>query len=190
MLTVFQVCFWVGVGMTALNAFLGLVFGVVDFGLDIDFDFDIHLDFDIGLFFPLSPALFFLWPLVFGGTGQIFVGILSAFWPLLPAFLIAFAVSSAINILVVRPLKRLSSKESATNSDFVGINAVVADKIFKDGYGKIHFVFDGNTISGPAKTSDGGEVPSGTEVAIMAVEGSVYVVERLDAPKSKPIASK
>lgn len=56
MTTVFEVCFWVGVSVTVINALLGAFFDIIDFGIDFDLDFDLGgLHLDPGNFLPLSP---------------------------------------------------------------------------------------------------------------------------------------
>ena len=75
MTTVFEVCFWVGVSVTVINALLGAFFDIIDFGIDFDLDFDLGgLHLDPGNFLPLSPSLLFMFLTIFGGTGMILQG--------------------------------------------------------------------------------------------------------------------
>ncbi len=181
MLTVFQVCFWVGVAVTGVNALLGLIFGIFDFGLDIDFDLDIG-DFDLGMFLPLSPTLLFLFLTVFGGSGMIIAnGMSSMMWlACIIAIVLSIAVITLINAFVVRPLRKISSKETAKMSDFIGVTAKVTEKVFENGFGKITFVVDGNTLTYPAKSVTGNEIAVGTQVFVESINDKYFVVDLIE----------
>ncbi len=183
MFTVFQVCFWVGVAVTGVNALLGLIFGIFDFGLDFDFDIDLDIgDFDLGMFLPLSPTLLFLFLTVFGGSGMIIAnGLSSMLWlACIIALVLGIAVITLINVFVVRPLRKISSKETAKMSDFVGETGKVTEKIFENGFGKITFIVDGNTLTYPAKSVTGKEIAVGTQVFVESINDKYFVVDLLE----------
>ncbi len=185
MLQVFSVCFWVGVAVTVINAVLGLIFGIFDFGLDIDIDLDFG-DFDLGAFLPLSPTMFFLFLIVFGGSGMILSKPMSdMLWlALVIAIVLGFGVIALLNIFVVKPLRKISSKETAALDDFVGMTGKVTEKIYENGFGKITIICDGNTVTGPAKSSTGQEISVGTEIFIEKIDSKVYIVDLLERKQS------
>ncbi len=182
MLNVFSVCFWVGVAVTAVNAVVGLFFDMFDIGFDIDLDIG---DFDLGAFLPLSPTLIFLFLIIFGGSGMILSKHLSGMLWLACVIAIAIGIGiiALLNFFVIRPLKKLSSKETAALGDFVGMTGKVTEKIYENGFGKITIICDGNTVTGPAKSSNGVEIPVGTEIFIEKIESKVYIVDLLDGKK-------
>lgn len=180
MLTVFNVCFGVGIVLTLLNtlfSFLGII-NFLDFDFDFDFDFEIG-DFNFGCFLPMSPTLAIIFVTTFGGIGKILYGDMNIALVIAIALAVSFFITFIINKFLAKPLRKLSSKESADSSDIIGSPAVVSEKIFKDGYGKITFRVDDNTISGPARSSDNEEISVNTNVIILDIVNKVYIVERL-----------
>ena len=84
-----------------------------------------------------------------------------------------------VNRFVLRPLKRISEKESGSQADFIGMNATVTERIFAKGFGRISFVYEGNSISEPARSENGEEIPTGTSVVVLEVRDKVYIVQPL-----------
>jgi len=171
-----QTFFYLSLGVLAVLALLNslsAVLGFADFGLDLDLDFD----FDLGAFLPVRPMLIIIFITVFGGAGTILYGRIPSYLAVVCASAAAFLAVFAVNKLVVTPLKKLGSKESARDEDIIGIEADVTEKIFSDGYGQITFFYDGNTISGPAKGAPKTEYPAGTKVIVVNIDSNVYVVE-------------
>ncbi len=178
MLTIFNVCFGVGIVLTLLNTLLSLL-GVFNF-LDFDFDFDFEIgDFDFGCFLPLSPTLAIIFITIFGGLGRVLYGDMNIILVVIIALTVSFFITFLINKFFTKPLRKLSSKESADNFDIIGLPAIVSEKIFEGGYGKITFKFDDNTLSGPAKSADDGEINTNAKVVILDIINKVYIVERL-----------
>ena len=64
-------------------------------------------------------------------------------------------------------------------ADFIGMNATVTERIFPQGFGRISFVYEGNSISEPARSEDGKEIPTGTSVVVLEVRDKVYIVQPL-----------
>lgn len=178
MQTVFFVCFWSGAVITGINALLGLIFGIFDFGLDLDFDIDIG-GFDLGSFLPASPSLIFLGLIIFGGGGTMLYGTMPAALVFLLALLISLTIIVLINRFVITPLRRISSEEIAASDDYIGMPAYVSDKIMAGEYGKITVTRNGNTLSFPAKTENGGELNAGVQVVILSRQNNVFMVEML-----------
>lgn len=178
MTTVFEVCFWVGVSVTVINALLGAFFDIIDFGIDFDLDFDLGgLHLDPGNFLPLSPSLLFMFLTIFGGTGMILQGRIPLWLVIVLGIALGLLASFLVNRFVVRPLKRISEKESGGEADFIGMNATVTERIFPQGFGRISFVYEGNSISEPARSEDGKEIPTGTSVVVLEIRDKVYIVQ-------------
>lgn len=184
MLVAFKICFFVGVGITALSAILSIFFGIIDFDVDFDIDLDIG-DFDLGAFLPVSPSLMFMFLAVFGGTGWALTGHLAMPLIVVIALLLGMLAVQLVNRLVVRPLKKISEIEAGADSDYIGMPAKISEKIFTNEYGKITFFYDGNTVTAPAKSINGEAIDCGTEVLIMSIENQTYMVERVDAAIAK-----
>lgn len=178
MQTVFFVCFWSGVIITGINALLGLIFGIFDFGFDFDLDLDIG-GFDLGSFLPASPSLIFLGMIIFGGTGMMFYGSMVTALAFALALLISLVIVILVNKFIISPLRKISSEEIAANDDYIGMTARVSEKIFENGYGKITLNQDGNIVSCPAKSEGGEELSAGTHVVILSRENNVFLVEAL-----------
>ena len=180
MLAVFNVCFGVGIVLTLLNTLFSLlgVFNFLDFDFDFDFDFEIG-DFDFGCFLPLSPTLMIIFITTFGGFGRVLYDDMNIVLVVIIALAISFFIFFFINKFLARPLRKLSSKETADTADIIGLPAVVSEKIFEDGYGKVTFKFDDNTISGPAKSANNEEINTNSDVVILDIKNKVYIVERL-----------
>ena len=178
MLTVFNVCFGVGIVLTLLNTLFSFL-GIINLDFDFDFDFDFEIgDFDLVFFTDESNTCHNICNYLCG-IGKILYGDMNIALVIAIALAVSFFITFIINKFLAKPLRKLSSKESADSSDIIGSPAVVSEKIFKDGYGKITFRVDDNTISGPARSSDNEEISVNTNVIILDIVNKVYIVERL-----------
>lgn len=177
-LTLFQVCFFVGAALIALSLVFGSVFEAFGIdGLELDFDF-IGLD----IFLPVSPILYILFSIVFGGVGWILLKDnrnIPQIIVLIISMLAGILVCVLLNILVIKPLKNLQNTSTPASEELVGLNATVSEKIFEDGFGEISYVIHGNTYSSPARGIEGEEIKYGVEVAICWIEDYVFYVSPL-----------
>ncbi len=179
MLFVFQVCFFVGIGLTVVSFILGNLFEAVGIdGLDLDVDI-----FGNSVFLPVSPVLFVLFFTVFGGMGWIMVDI----WPSLAMFIIVLIsisaglfVSGLVHHFVIKPLKKAQNTSAPNAEELVGIRATVTESICLGGFGEIRYVVNGNSFASPAKATNGGGIKAGKEVAICWIEEHVFYVASLD----------
>lgn len=175
MLTVFQVCFFVGIGCTLISFFLGQFCGL--FGIDgLDLDIDI---LGIDLFFPISPMLYLIFFTVFGGSGWILCNSgkpLALFFIFGISLFIGFSVSFILYFFVIKPLKRAQNTSAPESEELIGIQATVTESILKDGFGEISYTIYGNSYTAPAKTTDGEALKQGTTVAICWMEDHVFYV--------------
>ncbi|MDF2803524.1 MAG: NfeD-like [Anaerocolumna sp.] len=179
MLTVFQVCFLVGVALIVLSLFFSTALDALGMeGLDLDIDF-----LGNSIFIPISPTLIILFLSVFGGVGWIltdYVIFFSVFFEVLIAVLSGLFVSIVIHLLVLRPLKKAQNTSTPDAKELVGLNAIVSETIFKDGFGEIRYVINGNSYVSPAKSTNGGEIIIGKDVAICWIEDYVFYVANME----------
>ncbi|ROR31820.1 hypothetical protein EDD66_101439 [Mobilisporobacter senegalensis] len=178
MLAVFQVCFFVGLGLTFLSFLFGSIFDIAGIdGLNLDL-----LDFDI--FLPISPVLIFLFLTVFGGTGWILLDTTTFLLPFF-IFIISLVVGAVLCWSIYRfimiPLKKAENTSSPAEEELIGIRAIVTETIFSGGFGEIRYVVNDNSYTAPAKGIKGEEIKTGKDVAICWIKEHVfYVVEMKD----------
>ncbi len=179
MLIVFQVCFFVGIGLTVISFLLGSFFDAVGIdGLDLDIDF-----FGNSVFLPVSPILAELLIMVFGGIGWILLDVnpsLPLFFIVIVATAAGIIVSMLVHHLVIKPLKKAQNTSAPNAEELVGIRAAVTETIYAGGFGEISYVIHGNSFSSPAKATNGGEIKAGKDVAICWIEDHVFYVAGLD----------
>lgn len=178
-LTIFQVCFFVGVALIVLSLIFGTIldaFGME--GLDLDLNF-----LGNSIFIPINITLIVLFLTVFGGIGWIltdYVIVLPVFLEVSIATFSGLFVGSIIHHLVLAPLKRAQNTSAPDAKELVGLNALVSETIYKDGFGEIRYVINGNSYVSPAKSTSGIEIKSGKDVAICWIEDYVFYVANLD----------
>lgn len=178
MLTIYQICFLVGLGLTFLSFLFGSLFDVAGLdGLELDL-----LDFDI--FLPISPVLFFLFLTVFGGMGWILIDTKTSLLPifvLLISLIAGIVICESIYHFIMKPLKKAQNTSAPSEDELIGVRAVVTETIITNGFGEIRYVVNGNSFTAPAKETKGDEIKVGKEVAICWIKEHVfYVVEMND----------
>ncbi|NLK27950.1 MAG: hypothetical protein GX306_06360 [Clostridiales bacterium] len=178
MLTVFQVCFFTGLGLIVLSFVLGSIMDASGFdGLDLDFEI-----LSMDLFLPINPTLIMLFSTVFGGVGWLLL--LSVPWVLLFVVLVAgaaaFLTCAFVHFLVIKPLKNAQNTSAPTLEELIGLRAKVTETIIAGGFGEIRYVIHGNSYSAPAKSTSGDEIKAGSEVAICWIKDHVYYVVAME----------
>lgn len=181
MLTLFQVCFYVGLGLTILSVIIGNVFDALDFD---GFDLDV---FDIDIFLPISPMLCLIFITVFGGSGMLLYNITNGFLVFI-SMLLAFAIASGVSFftykVIILPLKNAQNTSSPMIEQLVGINAVVTETIQEDGYGEISYVWSGNSFKAPARSTEHVKIEKGADVAICWIEDYTFYVAPMNFEQS------
>lgn len=179
MLTVFQVCFFVGIGLTLLSFFIGQFFDF--FGMDgIDLDFNV---FGWNLFFPISPMLYMLFFTVFGGVGWILYkadNVFSIWVVMLIAVAAGMVIAGFFSICIIGPLKKAQNTSAPEEEELIGVLGKVTEKIYKDGFGEITYMIHGNCYSAPAKTTTGESLEKGSDVTICWIEEHVFYVSNIN----------
>ncbi len=179
MLIVFQVCFFVGIGLIVISFLLGNLFDAIGIdGFDLDIDF-----FGNTVFIPSSPVLLELFFMVFGGIGWILIDVslsLAVFLIIPIATAVGLFVSILVYQLVLKPLKKAQNTSAPSAQDLVGLRATVTETICSGGFGEIGYVVNGNSFTSPAQATNGGEIKTGKDVAICWIEDHVFYVSSLD----------
>lgn len=170
-MTLFWVCFGVGVGYTIISFLMGQLFDFFDF----DGSFEIGSNIS-----PLKPAVIAAFITVFGGTGIILMKYNIIFLVSLSiSFALAFAVAFVIYKFVIVQLYKAQNTSAVEQQKLIGQRAKVSLTIRQGGYGKITYIINGNTYNSPAKTEDGCELKSGEEVEIVYIDKNTYYVKKL-----------
>lgn len=173
----FQVCFFVGIGLTLLSLVIGHFADILDMDL---FDFDVG---GVDFFLPLNPMVYVLGSTVFGGMGLILLNL----FPWFPIFfipsialIVAILISTCFYKFIIIPLRKAQNTSAPDQEDLIGLLAKVRETIPKDGYGEISYVINGNSYIAPAKATDGHRIHKGTEVSICWIEEYVFFVTEID----------
>jgi membrane protein implicated in regulation of membrane protease activity len=178
LLTVFQVCFFVGIGLMLLSLIFGNIFEVI--GIDgLDLDFDIGLS----LFIPISPILLIFFITVYGGVGWLIWNAfpaLGVIFIILLAFAAGIVLSTLMNLFVIRPLKKAQNTSTPDSEDLVGLRAKVTETILENGFGEISYVINGNSYTSPAKGIHGEAFKAGQEVVICWITDYIFYVSLFD----------
>lgn len=177
MLLVFQVCFFVGIGLILISFLFGQMFDFLGMdALDIDV---LGLD----LILPVSPMVYLLFATVFGGSGLIFVKLLPSINYIFIAIIaaaIAFTLSTGFYKGIIKPLKKAENTSAPDTDELVGLPATVTETIYEKGFGEITYIINGNSYNAPAKTIKGEELVKGSKVAICWIEDHVFYVSNID----------
>jgi len=175
MLSVYDLCFKVGVLFTIVTFVLGQFF---DF---MDFDGDITMDGDISgiAVSPLKPVIITAYITVFGGVGIMALNKgLSQIITLLLAITIAFVVATLLFKLVIVPLHKAQSTSAISQETLIGHQAKVDVGMKDHSYGKISYTIGGNSYTAPAKAADGEEILKGEVVKIVSIKDNTYYVNK------------
>lgn len=177
MLLMFQVCFFVGVGLAIVSALLG---SVCDFlGVDgLDFDFA-----GVELSIPLTPTVYIGFVTAFGGVGWI-LNIANSDIPSVVIMLIAIAagviVSGTVYKAVIIPLRKAQNTSSPDSDELIGLLARINETIPEGGYGEITYSIHGNSYTSPAKSVDNKEISIGKDVSICWIKEHVFYVSEIN----------
>jgi membrane protein implicated in regulation of membrane protease activity len=178
LLTLFQVCFFVGLGFILISFIFGNLLDIVGFdGLDLDIDV-----LGVDLFLPFNPTLIMLFCLVFGGMGWILLITFPAMvilFNLLISIISGVLACMLVHFLVLKPLKNAQNTSAPSMEELIGVQATVSETIKAGGFGEIRYVVNGNSFTSPAKATDGREIKAGEDVAICWIKDYVFYVVSL-----------
>ena len=156
------VLFGVGVGFVLISFFLDTL-------IDIEGGGPLSI---------LQPKLIAVFLTVTGGLGIILSSRLGTVLTLAVSVFIGFFVARLIHRLVIIPLHRAQNTSTFDKMATIGTIAKVISPIRQGGYGKISYNVSGSTVTGPAKSEDGGEIKNGEHVDIVSIDGGTYFVKK------------
>ncbi|WP_055666739.1 NfeD family protein [Desnuesiella massiliensis] len=166
---VFYISFIIGVIYILISFFLGSIFEVLNFGVDLD------LGFEFPFASMLRPAVIAAFLTVFGGVGLL--GMKKAWtFVFFIALFSGLAVAFVFSKFIFEKLKKAENTSSIAREELIGIEAVVLESIMEEGIGAITYVANGNKYSSPAKSLEGITVLRGEKVIITKVDKSVFYV--------------
>lgn len=165
----FWVCFGVGVIYTIISFLLGQLFDFFDF----DGDFEIGSNIS-----PLKPVCIAAFVTVFGGIGII---LMKNKLPFIISFIIALSIAFVVAFIIYKcvivQLYKAQNTSAIERQKLIGQKAKVTLTIRQGGYGKITYIINGNTYNSPAKSENGNEIKSGTEVQICYIDKNTFFVK-------------
>lgn len=202
MVTIFEVCFYLGVILTAVFFILGHISDFMNIdGVDVDMDIDLDgpdfdlpdMDFDadaldvsgelgaggysflLGL---LKPNLIVLFCTLFGGFGLIFIN------SEIPSFIAAILASGigGVGVYVInRFLISLLKKESTTvasQNELVGHLGKAALRMEGEQVGSVIYQVNGNTYQSPAKSFEQTPIQRGEDIIIVDIKENLFYVKK------------
>lgn len=175
LLKIFQVSFFVGVGLSLISLIFGNLFDMLHLDAS-DIDLDVDVDGSNGL--PFSPMIIIVFITVFGGIGVILskTGNFPAAVIVLLAVAAGTVISYIIHHFIFRALKKAQNTSAPEEDELIGLPAKVNETIFKDGFGEITYLINGNSFVAPAKSVDGAEIKKGCEVSICWITEHIFFV--------------
>jgi len=192
----YMISFFVGFIYAIISAILSGVFGGEVGGHDIDasghdFDPSIHLEPGMVHFSPLSPTIIATFLTAFGGTGMICLKVfnMSNYGSIPVAIIVALATAGAVFLLLEWIFEKTQASANIDAAGLVGTHADVITPIPENGVGEIAYVVRGTRQNAPARSADGKPIPSPTEVEIVRVVGSSFIVRPLEEsqrPSARP----
>jgi membrane protein implicated in regulation of membrane protease activity len=178
---IYLICFGVGLFFAIVSAFFADVFGGHDVhhggsGGHAEAGFDAH---GMPGFAPLNPTTIASFITAFGGFGLLFlqIGATSNPWINLPlAAVSGFVVAALVCVIFNKIFHATQSSSEGRVAELVGQSAVVITPIVPGGVGEIAYVQGGTRYTAPARSSEATQIPSGTNVWIVRVDGTDFYV--------------
>jgi membrane protein implicated in regulation of membrane protease activity len=128
---------------------------------------------------PLNPVVLAIFLVSFGGTGLATMHLFSWRYGSLAVAAPSGFVLAGITFLVFQKLFSIAQASSAPiQMEMVGKEAEIITPISTGGLGEIAYVRRGTRFTAPARSEDGGAVPSHTLVTVTRIVGGTYVVKK------------
>jgi membrane protein implicated in regulation of membrane protease activity len=186
---IYWVCFFLGFGFAVVSGLLAGVFSGAGAHIDIGGHVDIghgghgtggHGDGSVH-FSPLSPVVLAMFIASFGGTGIILMKYLH--WPLVLHLPVAagsgFVIAAVVFALFHKIFSVTQGSSESIATEMVGQEAEVTVPIPHQGLGEIAYTSRESRYTNPAQSADGKELPAGTPVKIVKLNGAIYVVQKI-----------
>lgn len=176
MLTVYIICFWVGLLLTLITAFLG-----GDFGHGIDFG---GHSADAGFHFPLNLTSLLAFLTVFGGVGYLLshMGMVGGIGILLIAVAAGVGIAWVLFLFLSKVLMRTEDVMQESNYSLQGTLGTVSMPIPVNGTGEMKYVLNGTTRSMGIREEKGRPLDRGTKVIVLKMMKGIGVVSVFDDP--------
>lgn len=202
MITIFEICFYLGVILTGVFFVLGHISDFMNIdGVDVDMDIDLDgpdfdlpdVDFDgdasdiggdlggsgyaflLGL---LKPNLIVLFCTLFGGFGLIFV---NSNVPSVIAAVLAVVIGGVGVYIINRFLISLLKKESTTvasQNELIGHLGKAALRMEGEQVGSVIYQVNGNTYQSPAKSFEQTPIQRGDDIIIVDIKENLFYVKK------------
>jgi membrane protein implicated in regulation of membrane protease activity len=187
-MSVYAICFLVGLLFTLLSAFFGHLFGGHDIHTDIGTGGHAEAGFqDTGMpgLSPFSPTTICSFITAFGGFGLIFSRIDATrnVWVSLPLSILGgVVIAVAVVWLFGFVFYHTQSSSESHVGTLVGHTATVITPIPPSGVGEIAYVQAGTRYTAPAREEKGAPVANGQTVKITRIAESQFYVSVLQEP--------
>ena len=189
----FEVCFYFGLGYSAI-VFFGNLLGFFSLGIDSDIDIDLNpngdLDLDINIsgdvpgysVSPMKPVIIVPAITVFGGVGWIGINNNSnLFWIWISAIISGFIAGYIIQKFIISPIYKAEVRSLVvTKKAAIGKNAIVRVAIKPNRLGSIRYYLKDVLYNSSAKSIDNQYIKSGENVTIKQIEDGVMIVEKAE----------
>jgi len=184
-MTIYAICFGVGLIFTILSALFGHLFGGHDAQAGGDVGTGGHADtgYDSGGMPGMSlvsPTIIASFITAMGGLGMIFTNInaTKSIWISLPLSVIGGLIIATGVVWMFNALFRQTQSSSESHvAALVGQTATIITPIPTNGVGEIAYVQSGTRYSAPARDERGVAVANGQTVKIVRVVGSQFYVQ-------------
>lgn len=185
-LSIYTICFWVGLVFAVCSAVAGHLFGGHgDAGADGDLGTGGHAEagFDhtgmpgLSIFSPTTIACFVT---AFGAFGAIFSKVEATSNPAVTAglaFVGGLVVSAGVFFVFNAVFTKIQSSSESQVSALVGMEATVISPIPENGVGEISYVQAGSRYTAPAREECGAAVSNGKMVKITRIVGTQFYVK-------------
>lgn len=167
--------YWICLGIGVLLSLVTFIFGEA-------LDLDSALDIEGADFLNTTTIAAFVTSL--GGTGVLLTmySSFAAVAGLAIGLCIAFLASIALQFLYIRPMQRAERSVAFSMKELVGHTARVTIPIPANGYGEIMLSVGGGNVCQIARSGNGNQIPTGTEVVVIeSTSDSVSVVPFQDS---------
>lgn len=183
-LTIYIICFGVGLLFTLLSAVLGHLFGGADTDAHADVGTGGHAEAGFehtgmpGLS-PFSPTTIASFVTAFGAFGMIFskIPLTQSPWVSGPlAGISGLAVAAGVFWLFNKLFSKTQASSEALVGELIGCTATVITPIPQGGVGEIAYVHGGTRYTAPARSESGAAIGPGQVVRIHRIVGTQFYV--------------
>jgi membrane protein implicated in regulation of membrane protease activity len=177
LLTIYLICFWVGLILTLAISLFGGHGGSHSFHVEVDMDGPAnHVQGHGHSVFNLSTILAFLTG--FGGTGYLLLKTkgYSGLLILLIAIVVGFLIALALFIFLSKVLLRDENVMKEADYQIAGTLGTITVSAASNGIGEMKYILEGTTRSLGVKQQNGEPLLKGTKVVVLSVDKGIAIV--------------